>query len=55
MQPWMPANFINKTDQTMGPYTSSYQLSPVMVGPGIEYLYYGNLTTHADPRIWGGG
>ncbi len=48
-------NFINKTDQSMGPFTSSYQLCPVMAGLGLEYLHYGRLTIHCDPAIWGGG
>ncbi|MGI5820345.1 MAG: hypothetical protein ACOX9R_19835 [Armatimonadota bacterium] len=47
--------FINKTDQSMGPFTSSYQLCPVMAGLGLQYLHYGRLTIHCDPAIWGGG
>ena len=48
-------NFINKTDQAQGPFTSSYQLCPVMAGLGLEYLHYGRLTIHCDPAVWGGG
>lgn len=48
-------NFINKVDQTKGPFTSSYQLCPVMAGLGLEYLDYGRLIIRCDPRVWGGG
>lgn len=48
-------NFINKADRYMGPYTSNYELAPVLVGLGIRGMWIGRLYIDADPEIWGGG
>lgn len=47
-------NFINKTDQYTGPYTSNYELAPVLVGLGLRGISYGRLYIDANPEVWGG-
>lgn len=51
----MGGYYINKVDQCKGPFTSNYQLAPVLVGLGLRSISYGRLTIRADPEIWGGG
>ncbi|MGI5819324.1 MAG: HEAT repeat domain-containing protein [Armatimonadota bacterium] len=48
-------NFINKADRYSGPYTSNYQLAPVLVQLGLPGIWLGQRYIRADPEIWGGG
>lgn len=47
--------FINKTDAHSGPYTSNYQVAPVLVGLGVPGVWLGQRYIDANPEIWGGG
>lgn len=47
--------FINKADAYSGPYTSNYQVAPVLVGLGVPGVWLGNRYIDANPEIWGGG
>lgn len=45
--------FINKSDKHQGPFTSNYQLAPVLVQLGIPGIWIGQKYINADPAIWG--
>lgn len=45
--------FINRADQTLGPFTSNYELCPVLVGLGVDGVWLGNRWIPADPAVWG--
>jgi len=47
--------FTNKTDQHFGPFTSNYQVGPVLVQLGIDVVWIGRTFIKGDPAIWGGG
>ncbi len=47
--------FINRADQTLGPYTSNFELCPVLVGLGVGGISLGRQWISADPAIWGEG
>lgn len=47
--------FVNKTDQTLGPYTSNYEVCPVLAGMGVKGVWLGERWLNASREIWGGG
>ena len=46
-------NFINKVDTFTGPYTSNYELAPVLVQLGIPGIWLGQRYMKADPAVSG--
>jgi len=43
-------NFVNKADKTMGPYTNSHQLCPVLKRLGLEGIWLGGQYISCQPR-----